>query len=67
MTMSNEEMVQYVTIIENGDAVKDFFSKQQVEQWLYEFCLTQLGMKPAENREGGGVRLLNTTDDNALD
>jgi len=65
--MTNEEMVQYVTIIEDGEPVKDFFSKQQVEQWLYEFCLTQLGMKSPEQREGGGVRLLNTTDDNALD
>jgi hypothetical protein len=42
-------------------------TRDQVQKWLYEFCLDGVQMKPPENREGGGVRLLNTPDDNALD
>lgn len=66
MTMSREQMLQYITAYESGDPVKDFFTENQVQKWLYEFCIDGVGMKPQEDREGGGVRLLNEPD-NALD
>lgn len=67
MPMNREQMLQYITVYEGDDPVKDFFTEEQIQKWLYEFCIDGVGMTPQENREGGGVRLLNTPDDHALD
>jgi hypothetical protein len=67
MPMTREQMLEYITAYESGAPVKDFYTRDQVQKWLYEFCLDGVQMTPPENREGGGVRLLNTLDDNALD
>jgi hypothetical protein len=67
MSMTREQMLEYITAYESGDPVKDFYTRDQIHKWLYEFCLDGVQMKLPENREGGGVRLLTTPDDNALD
>jgi hypothetical protein len=67
MPMTREQMLEYITAYESGAPVKDFYTRDQVQKWLYEFCLDGVQMTPPENREGGGVRLLITPDDNALD
>jgi hypothetical protein len=63
MTMTREQILEYITAYESGDPIKDFYGEKQIQKWLYELCLEQVQMKPLEQREGGGVSLLNDLDD----
>jgi hypothetical protein len=51
MPMTREQMLEYITAYESGDPVKDFYTRDQVQKWLYEFCLDGVQMTPPENRE----------------
>ena len=46
MTMTREQMLEYITAYESGDPVKDFYTRDQVQKWLYEFCLDGVQMTP---------------------
>ena len=48
MTMTREQMLEYITAYESGDPVKDFYTRDQIQKWLYEFCLDRVQMKPLQ-------------------
>ena len=54
MSMTREQMLEYITAYESGDPVKDFYTRDQVQKWLYEFCLDGVQMMPPKTGKAAG-------------
>ena len=41
--MTLEEMKKYIDRYRSGDPLRDFYDDGQLAEWLYQFCLRNLG------------------------